>query len=135
MSSESKIWLRLKIFAGVEVVAFLIALAIPVTPSKTGKPFHWPASWGQYFNEVLLAFLLGNALLLLIFVVSWIYFRSTAKELEVEKENPTRIDSRPHAGGQLNSANENIATGTPFELGINKPNPPERGTDTTHPDL
>jgi len=64
------------VFAGIEIVNLLIALVIPVTPSKTGKPFHWPATWSEYLWEVLVAFLLTNILLAVIFLAGWIFIKS-----------------------------------------------------------
>lgn len=75
MAEETTIWLKLKILAGIEVVGFLISLAIPVTPSKTGRPFHWPASWTEYFDRVAFAFVLANIVFVVIFVAGWIYLK------------------------------------------------------------
>ncbi len=75
MTEETTIWLKLKILAGIEVVGFLISLAIPVTPSRTGRPFHWPASWTEYFDRVAFAFVLANILFAVIFVAGWIYLK------------------------------------------------------------
>jgi len=66
---------KIKAFLVIEAVALMIALVLPVTPSKTGKPIKWPATWGDYFQDVLLSFLLGNAVLLMIFVVGWLWIR------------------------------------------------------------
>jgi hypothetical protein len=68
-------WFKLKAFAVIETVLFLIALVMPVTPSKTGRPFEWPATWSEYFEEVLLAFALGHLVALIIFIGGWIYIR------------------------------------------------------------
>lgn len=68
-------WFKLKAFVVVEIVTFAIALVLPISPSKTGKPFKWPATWGDYFEDVALSFALGNIVLLLIVVVGWIYVR------------------------------------------------------------
>lgn len=66
---------KIKALLIIEAVALMIALVLPVTPSKTGKPIRWPATWGDYLQDVLLSFLLVNAVLIVIFVVGWLWIR------------------------------------------------------------
>ena len=73
---------KLKIVVLVEAVGLLIALIMPVTPSKTGKPFVWPASWGEYFDEVALGFLMVNGIYVVLFIVGWIYVKRQKKSSE-----------------------------------------------------
>jgi len=77
---ETGLAFKLKAFAFVEAVGLLISLVIPVTPSKTGKEFKWPESWGAYFDEVLLAFLVLNGLFVVLFIVGWIYVKRQKKK-------------------------------------------------------
>jgi len=91
MAEETTIWLKLKILAGIELVGLLIALAIPVTPSKTGRPFHWPASWTEYFDRVAFAFVLVNILFAVIFVAGWIYLKFH-QGVESEEQGGSSLD-------------------------------------------
>lgn len=70
---------KLKAFAVVEVVCAMISLVMPITPSKTGKPFKWPETWNDYFGEVLFSFLLANAVIIVIFVCGWVYLQVLKK--------------------------------------------------------
>ena len=108
MSAKSTLLDKVKVIAGIEIVNLLIALVIPVTPSKTARPFHWPATWGEYFGEVLITFLLTNILLAVIFVVGWIFIRSGARSRaagvrDVPRRNVSQSvrieDSRQAASG------------------------------------
>jgi hypothetical protein len=61
-----------------ETIALLIALAVPITPSKTGSTWT-PASlfWPEptYLQEVVVAFGVVNLLLGIIGVAAWIAFK------------------------------------------------------------
>ena len=75
-------WTRIKVAAAVELIGLVMALVVPITPSKTGARFHWPATWVDYFGQVLLSFLLVNGLFVIIFIGGWIYWkRSKARGL------------------------------------------------------
>ena len=68
-------WFKLKMFAIAEALIVAIALVLPITPSKTGRPFKWPSTWGEYFDEFLFALVLGHCLFLVLFVIGWIYWK------------------------------------------------------------
>lgn len=104
MTRKSTTGEKLKVLAVVEVVAVLISLALPVTPSKSGKPFHWPATWGAYFDEVLFAFLLTNMLLVVLFLAGWFFIRSGAGENGPEVTEPTEKNPAALPGDRLRNA-------------------------------
>lgn len=65
------------IFA-LELIAVLIALAMPITPSKTGSDFS-PAEWlfgePSYLQDAAVYFLAANALFLLLGCAIWVWIR------------------------------------------------------------
>jgi hypothetical protein len=61
-----------------EATALLIALVMPVTPSRTGSTWSlaelvWPEP--SYLQEVAVYFLATNALILLIGGAAWVWYR------------------------------------------------------------
>jgi uncharacterized membrane protein len=66
---------KLRAFLIVEFVLVLIALVIPVTPDKTGAPFVFPPDLPTYLKEVLIAFALGHAVMIVLAVTVWMYVR------------------------------------------------------------
>ena len=85
---EQSTLFKIKAFVFVEAVALVVALVLPVTPSKSGKPVKWPPTWSDYFQDVLLSFVLVNALLLLLFVAGWVYARHLKKRPRSEIRDP-----------------------------------------------
>lgn len=66
---------RLRGLAAVEAIALLIALAMPLTPSRTGSD-HRPGDLllqdAGYLEHVLVGFLLVHAILLVMAVAVWV---------------------------------------------------------------
>ena len=81
-----------KAIAAIELMAVMIALVLPVTPSKTGPPgIPWPESLSDYFADVLLAFVLINGVYLMLALIIWGY--SAAKGLPFWAEHPAQETS------------------------------------------
>lgn len=74
---------RVQGLLALEAIALLIALAVPITPSKTGSKWT-PASlfWPDptYLQEVAVSFVAVNLLVVLIGLVAWIAFKLGAGE-------------------------------------------------------
>lgn len=89
---------RLKAFLVIEVVMGLIALVVPVTPSKTGAPFVLPPDIASYFQRVLLCFLLGNGILIVLAAAVWLYGVVQGRPSLTEEEtmeNASPLDLQP----------------------------------------
>ena len=85
---------RLVLLAGLEAIAVLIALVLPITPSKTGPPgIPWPDSLGSYLADVLLAFGVVNAIFLALALVVWAYSR--VQGIPFWAETPAEDDEAP----------------------------------------
>ena len=68
----------LGIFVVVEFIALLIALALPVTPSKTGSNMDIASLFIEdpgYLENVLVSFLFTNVLIGVIGLLSFVYLR------------------------------------------------------------
>lgn len=68
-------WTAWRIVAILEWIALLIALAMPVTPSKTGGDFSfadWFFAGPSYLQEVLVYFVLTNLILGVLVVIALI---------------------------------------------------------------
>lgn len=91
MSFRSTLWPKLKVFAAIEVVLLLIALVVPITPSKTGSSPALPATVADYAESVLLCFVLGNAIVAVVLLVAGVW---TAKE---RPASTTEDASPPHS--------------------------------------
>jgi hypothetical protein len=71
----------------VEWIALLIALAMPITPSKTGGDFSFADLFFEdpnYFQEVLVYFLVGNLLLGVLALIVMIVIRRDKRSGEDE---------------------------------------------------
>ena len=69
---------RLKAVAVVEVIALLIALVEPITPSKTGStwsPAEIFAANPSYLAKVLASFISVNLLIAILGIVAWVVSR------------------------------------------------------------
>jgi hypothetical protein len=80
-------WTAWKSFLIVEWIALLIGLAMPITPSKTGSDFSFADLFFEdpnYFQEVLVYFLLGNLLLGVLALIVVIVMRKDKRSGEDE---------------------------------------------------
>lgn len=70
---------KLKLVALFEALALAIALIVPVSPRKDGKPTSWPESWEEYAGEVAMGFLLVNLLYAVIMLLAWFVSAKTGE--------------------------------------------------------
>ena len=78
MSENGEKWAAWKAVLILEWIALLIGLAMPITPSKTGSDFSMADLFFEdptYLQEVLVYFLLTNALFGVLAVVVFIFMR------------------------------------------------------------
>ena len=72
-------------FLVVEGIALAIAVAMPLTPSKTGStwsPAHWFSAEPSYLEKVLASFVLVNVVLLLLGLVALVVSRRRPERQE-----------------------------------------------------
>lgn len=66
--------------SAVEGISALIALAMPITPSKTGSTWS-PAEWfwadPSYLQDVAVYFVMTNALIFLFLLIVWIWTKAS----------------------------------------------------------
>lgn len=99
MRGEKITWTRWKALALVELVLVMIALVLPVTPSKTGPPgIPLPDTLGAYVQDVLLSFVLGHVVLVVFAVVAWGYWLVQGRPSFVDANPEDRIETDTRSG-------------------------------------
>ena len=85
MDKKLKLSYRWQIFFGIELILLIIAMIMPITPSKTGsttKLAEWFIKNPSYFEEVLFYFIFENVIVIILAVVYLIWSRITKKRVE-----------------------------------------------------
>jgi hypothetical protein len=83
MGRKLKISDRWKIFFLIEMILLLIAMVMPITPSKTGSSTSLADRFIEnpsYFEEVFFHLIFGNVIVIILAVVILIWLRITKKE-------------------------------------------------------
>jgi hypothetical protein len=72
-----------KIVLLLEFMALLIGMAMPITPSKTGSDFslaEWFFQAPNYAQEVLVYFVLTNAVMVVLGFIAWVSVRADRRK-------------------------------------------------------
>ena len=83
MGRKLKLSDRWKIFLLIEIILLLIAMVMPITPSKTGSSTNLADRFFEnpsYFEEVFFYLIFGNVIAIILAVVFLIWSRITNKK-------------------------------------------------------